>query len=66
MDPTITLTLRDEWWVATDEATGVTGRGRTQNAALDNLNEALDEAGTEAVFEAIGVYPDPDPGDTDE
>lgn len=40
---TITLTLAEdeEWWVARDEETGVTSQGRTREAALDNLDEAV-------------------------
>lgn len=41
VEPTITLTDRGEWWVARDTETGVTSQGRTREAALDNLDEAL-------------------------
>lgn len=40
--PTITLTDRGDWWVAEDTETGVTSQGRTREAALDNLDEALE------------------------
>ena len=39
---TITLTYEDDWWVARDEATGVTSQGKTRHEALDNLDEALE------------------------
>ena len=39
---TITLTYEDDWWVASDEATGVTSQGKTPHEALDNLDEALE------------------------
>lgn len=35
-------TEEDNWWVAKDEETGVTSQGRTREAALKNLDEALD------------------------
>jgi len=38
----IILTEEDDWWVAEDEETGVTSQGRTPEAALANLDEALD------------------------
>ncbi|MDZ7701652.1 MAG: type II toxin-antitoxin system HicB family antitoxin [Halobacteriales archaeon] len=38
----IILTEEDDWWVAEDEETGVTSQGRTREAALANLDEALD------------------------
>lgn len=41
VEPTITLTDEGEWWVARDTETGVTSQGRTREAALDNLDEAL-------------------------
>lgn len=39
----ISLSLGDdgEWWIARDEETGVTTQGRTREAALDNLDEAV-------------------------
>lgn len=60
----ITLTKEDEWWVATDEQTGVTSQGRTRELALENLDEAVagcEGAGrppTQEELEAIGVDPD--------
>lgn len=39
---TITLTqAEDGWWVARDEATGVTSQGETRQDALENLDEAV-------------------------
>lgn len=37
----ITLSEEDDWWVAKDEETGVTSQGRTREAALENLDEAV-------------------------
>jgi len=39
---TITLNYDDEWWVASDEETGVTSQGKTRQEALENLDEALE------------------------
>ncbi|AKH98013.1 type II toxin-antitoxin system HicB family antitoxin [Halanaeroarchaeum sulfurireducens] len=41
IEPTITLTEEEDWWVARDTETGVASQGRTKTAALDNLDEAL-------------------------
>ncbi|WP_135829305.1 type II toxin-antitoxin system HicB family antitoxin [Halorussus halobius] len=41
IEPTITLSDRDDWWVARDTETGVTSQGRTREEALANLDEAL-------------------------
>lgn len=41
VEPTITLTEDGDWWVARDVETGVTSQGRTREAALGNLDEAL-------------------------
>lgn len=38
---TIILTREEEWWVAKDEETGVVSQGRSRQAALENLDEAL-------------------------
>ncbi|WP_049979608.1 type II toxin-antitoxin system HicB family antitoxin [Halolamina rubra] len=38
---TLTLAEDEEWWVARDEETGVSSQGRTREAALDNLDEAV-------------------------
>lgn len=41
LDPKITLSQDDGWWVATHVPTGVTSQGRTRKTALDNLDEAV-------------------------
>jgi len=41
VEPTITLTEDGDWWIARDTATGVVSQGRTREAALENLDEAL-------------------------
>lgn len=41
IEPTITLTESDDWWIARDTETGVTSQGKTRQAALENLDEAL-------------------------
>lgn len=41
IEPTITLTESDEWWIARDIETGVTSQGKTRQSALKNLDEAL-------------------------
>lgn len=41
IEPTITLTESDEWWIARDTETGVTSQGKMREAALENLDEAL-------------------------
>lgn len=38
----IILDENGEWWVTKDQATGVTSQGRTREAALENLDEALE------------------------
>jgi predicted RNase H-like HicB family nuclease len=40
-EPTITLTDEGDWWVARDIETGVISQGRTRQAALENLDEAV-------------------------
>lgn len=42
IEPTITLTREDEWWVARDTETGVASQGQTRQAALENLDEAVE------------------------
>ncbi|MGB9964063.1 type II toxin-antitoxin system HicB family antitoxin [Halobacterium hubeiense] len=42
VDPAITLTKDDGWWIAKDTETGVSSQGRTRAQALDNIDEALD------------------------
>lgn len=54
VEPTITLTDDGDWWVARDTETGVTSQGRTREAALENLDEAL------AGFHGDGTEPTPE------
>jgi predicted RNase H-like HicB family nuclease len=60
----IILTEEDDWWVAEDEETGVTSQGRTREAALANLDEALDgfhgagEAPTDEELREAGIDPE--------
>ena len=37
----IRLTREDDWWVAEDLDTGVASQGKTRNASLENLDEAV-------------------------
>ncbi|MEZ3144771.1 type II toxin-antitoxin system HicB family antitoxin [Halobaculum sp. MBLA0143] len=48
----------DGWWSAVDEATGVASQGETREAALANLDEALEA--TRAAQAADGDAPEPD------
>jgi predicted RNase H-like HicB family nuclease len=38
---TITLTREGDWWLAKDQETGVVSQGRSRQAALENLDEAV-------------------------
>lgn len=64
VDPTITLTDEGDWWVARDTETGVTSQGRTREAALDNLDEALagyhgeGEPPTDDELRSVGIDPE--------
>jgi len=40
-DETITITTEGQWYVATDESSGVASQGETKVEALENLAEAL-------------------------
>ncbi|QGN07300.1 type II toxin-antitoxin system HicB family antitoxin [Halorhabdus sp. CBA1104] len=40
-DEEIRLWREDDWWVATDVASGVTTQGPSREAALENLDEAV-------------------------
>lgn len=59
----IILVRNKDWWVAKDEATGVTSQGRTREAALENLDEALEgyhgpgEEPTDEELREAGVDP---------
>lgn len=73
VEPTITLTEDDGWWVARDTETGVVSQGRTRTEALENLDEAvalyLGEVGrepTDEELEAVGVDPDDNETSDDE
>lgn len=63
IEPTITLTESDEWWVARDTETGVTSQGKTREAALSNLDEALagyhgeGEAPSDDELRELGIDP---------
>lgn len=59
----IRLEQEDEWWVATDLATGVASQGQTREEALEMLDDALaghDGAGrepTDAELRDLGIDP---------
>jgi len=61
---TITLTYEGDWWVASDDETGVTSQGKTRHEALDNLDEALQgyhgdgEPPTDAELRENGIDPE--------
>jgi len=63
IEPTITLTESDEWWIARDTETGVTSQGKTRQRALENLDEALagyrgqGDAPTEEELRELGINP---------
>jgi predicted RNase H-like HicB family nuclease len=66
----IRLTRENDWWVAEDLDTGVASQGKTREAALENLDEAValhrGEAGEpiespeeeHAALEELGLAPD--------
>lgn len=54
----ITLTREDDWWVAKDDDTGVASQGPTREAALENLDEAVEL--TKEAQEADTPAPEPD------
>lgn len=61
---TIILTREAEWWVAKDEDTGVVTQGKTRQAALENLDEALEgyhgegEPPTDQELREMGIDPE--------
>jgi len=63
IEPTITLTESDEWWIARDTETGVTSQGKTRQSALENLDEALagyqgeGDAPTDEELRELGIDP---------
>lgn len=61
----IRLVKSDDWWVATDVASGVTSQGESRTAALENLDEAValcqGETGREPTDEElrdVGIDPE--------
>jgi predicted RNase H-like HicB family nuclease len=56
-DAEIRLWREDDWWVAKDVETGVTTQGKSREAALANLDEAValhnDEVGREPTDEEL-------------
>ncbi len=63
IEPTITLTKDDDWWIAEDTETGVVTQGESREAALANLDEALSgyagkgDEPSEAELRAAGIDP---------
>lgn len=59
----IVLVRNEERWVAKDDTSGVTSQGRTREAALENLDEALEgyhgagEEPTDEELREAGVDP---------
>ncbi|SDY52446.1 type II toxin-antitoxin system HicB family antitoxin [Halopenitus persicus] len=60
----IRLWREDNWWIAKDVETGVTTQGKSRDAALENLDEAValyrGEIGrepTDAELEELGIDP---------
>jgi predicted RNase H-like HicB family nuclease len=59
----IRLEREGDWWVATDLATGVASQGRSREAALEMLDDALaghdgeGKAPTDAELRELGVDP---------
>lgn len=66
LEPTITLTKRDDYWVAIDTETGVGGQGATRQEALSELDDAValhHEGGEsvedeDAMLREFGISPD--------
>lgn len=64
VEPTITLTYDEGWWVVQDTETGVVSQGETKTEALDNLEEALEgyrgegEEPTDAELREAGIDPE--------
>lgn len=65
VETTITLTLEDGIWVATDEEIGVASQGETREEVLVNLDEAvalhtgeIGEPVTDEDLEELGIDPD--------
>jgi len=73
--PTITLTERDEYWVAVHESTGVGAQAETREAVLDELDEAValhtnDATGPtddeDEILRDLGIAPDEIDADPDD
>jgi predicted RNase H-like HicB family nuclease len=48
----------DGWWTAIDEATGVASQGETREAALENLDEAVELTAEARADETAAPEPD--------
>lgn len=63
-DEEIRLWRDERWWIAKDVTTGVTTQGESRDAALANLDEALEgyhgegEPPTEEDLRRVGIDPD--------
>lgn len=70
IEPTITLTDEGDWWVARDTEAGVSSQGRTREAALESLDEALSgyhgegEKPTEDDLREFGIDPENNKSDS--
>lgn len=65
IEPTITLTKRDDYWVAIDTETGVGGQGATREEALSELDDAValhhddgEPVDEDAVLQELGISRD--------
>lgn len=59
VEPTITLIENEDgWWTARHPALGVTSQGETREAALENLDEAV-QAARNALSDALAAASDP-------
>ncbi|MFC7231912.1 type II toxin-antitoxin system HicB family antitoxin [Saliphagus sp. GCM10025308] len=56
-DETVTLTHEGDWYVATDETTGIASQGETKAKALENLAEALELYGRPVPEDAEDLEP---------
>ncbi|WP_312909728.1 type II toxin-antitoxin system HicB family antitoxin [Natronosalvus caseinilyticus] len=52
-----TLTHKGDWYVATDETTGIASQGETKAKALENLAEALELHGRSVPEDAEDLEP---------
>lgn len=59
VEPTITLIKNEDgWWTARHPELGVTTQGETREAALENLDEAV-QAAREALDDESAAAPEP-------